>query len=128
MEALLGYEMVQVACGASHVLALSTERELFAWGRGDGGRLSTLFSPLVLPDSTSNHDLCPFIPTSHSLARFLLPLFSPIPFIYSCNKPLLHTYYVRTLSKMNKMLLLQVLMTYEGDFIRPAVFIVALSR
>ncbi|KAM9749146.1 serine/threonine-protein kinase Nek8 isoform 4-T6 [Dama dama] len=39
VEALLGYEMVQVACGASHVLALSTERELFAWGRGDGGRL-----------------------------------------------------------------------------------------
>ncbi|XP_067572685.1 serine/threonine-protein kinase Nek8 isoform X2 [Pseudorca crassidens] len=37
VEALLGYEMVQVACGASHVLALSTERELFAWGRGDGG-------------------------------------------------------------------------------------------
>ncbi|XP_074119813.1 serine/threonine-protein kinase Nek8 isoform X1 [Sminthopsis crassicaudata] len=39
VEALLGYEMVQVACGASHILALSTERELFAWGRGDGGRL-----------------------------------------------------------------------------------------
>ncbi|XP_014717565.2 serine/threonine-protein kinase Nek8 [Equus asinus] len=39
VEALLGYEMVQVACGASHVLALSTERELFSWGRGDGGRL-----------------------------------------------------------------------------------------
>ncbi|XP_044528780.1 serine/threonine-protein kinase Nek8 isoform X3 [Gracilinanus agilis] len=39
VEALLGYEMVQVACGASHVLALSTERDLFAWGRGDGGRL-----------------------------------------------------------------------------------------
>lgn len=40
MEALLGYEMVQVACGASHVLALSTERELFAWGRGHGGKAS----------------------------------------------------------------------------------------
>nr|XP_017496347.2 serine/threonine-protein kinase Nek8 isoform X1 [Manis javanica] len=39
VEKLLGYEMVQVACGASHVLALSTDRELFAWGRGDGGRL-----------------------------------------------------------------------------------------
>ncbi|XP_023575685.1 serine/threonine-protein kinase Nek8 isoform X3 [Octodon degus] len=39
VEALLGYEMVQLACGASHVLALSTDRELFAWGRGDGGRL-----------------------------------------------------------------------------------------
>lgn len=30
--------MVQVACGASHVLALSTDGELFAWGRGDGGK------------------------------------------------------------------------------------------
>ncbi|XP_038615574.1 serine/threonine-protein kinase Nek8 isoform X2 [Tachyglossus aculeatus] len=39
VEALLGYEMVQVACGASHVLALSAEREVFAWGRGDSGRL-----------------------------------------------------------------------------------------
>ncbi|XP_023575684.1 serine/threonine-protein kinase Nek8 isoform X2 [Octodon degus] len=38
VEALLGYEMVQLACGASHVLALSTDRELFAWGRGDGGQ------------------------------------------------------------------------------------------
>lgn len=49
MEALLGYEMVQVACGASHVLALSTERELFAWGRGDGGKLAlcpSLWNPL----------------------------------------------------------------------------------
>ncbi|XP_037056468.1 serine/threonine-protein kinase Nek8 isoform X2 [Peromyscus leucopus] len=39
VEALLGYEMIQVACGASHVLALSADGELFAWGRGDGGRL-----------------------------------------------------------------------------------------
>ncbi|NXP91562.1 NEK8 kinase, partial [Passerina amoena] len=39
VEALLGYEMVQVACGASHVLAVSNEREVFAWGRGDNGRL-----------------------------------------------------------------------------------------
>uniref|UniRef100_A0A674IVW1 Serine/threonine-protein kinase Nek8 n=1 Tax=Terrapene triunguis TaxID=2587831 RepID=A0A674IVW1_9SAUR len=39
VEALLGYEIVQVACGASHVLAISNEREVFAWGRGDNGRL-----------------------------------------------------------------------------------------
>ncbi|KFP91707.1 Serine/threonine-protein kinase Nek8, partial [Apaloderma vittatum] len=38
VEALLGYEMVQVACGASHVLAVSNEREVFAWGRGDNGK------------------------------------------------------------------------------------------
>lgn len=39
VEALLGYEIVQVACGASHVLAISNEGEVFAWGRGDNGRL-----------------------------------------------------------------------------------------
>lgn len=49
MEALLGYEMVQVACGASHVLALSTERELFAWGRGDGGKHSACIPASVHP-------------------------------------------------------------------------------
>lgn len=45
MEALLGYEMVQVACGASHVLALSTDGELFAWGRGDGGKPTIQLQP-----------------------------------------------------------------------------------
>uniref|UniRef100_A0A8C7Z9W5 Serine/threonine-protein kinase Nek8 n=1 Tax=Oryzias sinensis TaxID=183150 RepID=A0A8C7Z9W5_9TELE len=39
VEALLGYELVQVACGASHVVAVTNEREVFAWGRGDNGRL-----------------------------------------------------------------------------------------
>ncbi|XP_070591604.1 serine/threonine-protein kinase Nek8 isoform X5 [Erythrolamprus reginae] len=39
VEALLGYEISQVASGASHVLALSSEGEAFAWGRGDNGRL-----------------------------------------------------------------------------------------
>lgn len=37
VEALLGYELVQVSCGASHVLAVTNEREVFAWGRGDNG-------------------------------------------------------------------------------------------
>lgn len=74
MEALLGYEMVQVACGASHVLALSTERELFAWGRGDGGKLSSLFQPLAQSHNTpamiySLHTHLPPIP------YFLLPFF-----------------------------------------------------
>ncbi|XP_029026424.1 serine/threonine-protein kinase Nek8 [Betta splendens] len=50
VEALLGYELVQVSCGASHVLAVTNEREVFAWGRGDNGRLGlatqdTLNSP-----------------------------------------------------------------------------------
>ncbi|KAG8122483.1 hypothetical protein E2320_017982, partial [Naja naja] len=39
VEALLGYEITQAACGASHALALSSEGEVFAWGRGDNGRL-----------------------------------------------------------------------------------------
>ncbi|XP_037835167.1 serine/threonine-protein kinase Nek8 isoform X2 [Kryptolebias marmoratus] len=39
VEALLGYELVQVSCGASHVLAVTNEREVFTWGRGDNGRL-----------------------------------------------------------------------------------------
>lgn len=43
MEALLGYEVVQVSCGASHILAVTNEHEVFAWGRGDNGKLSFLF-------------------------------------------------------------------------------------
>ncbi|XP_064624629.1 serine/threonine-protein kinase Nek8-like [Lineus longissimus] len=39
VEALLGYEVVNVSCGASHVLAVTNEHELFAWGRGESGRL-----------------------------------------------------------------------------------------
>lgn len=39
VEALLGYEVVQVSCGASHVLAVTNENEVFSWGRGDNGRL-----------------------------------------------------------------------------------------
>ncbi|XP_042194730.1 serine/threonine-protein kinase Nek8 [Callorhinchus milii] len=40
VEALLGYEIAQVSCGASHVLAVTNDREVFSWGRGDNGRLS----------------------------------------------------------------------------------------
>ncbi|XP_032129302.1 serine/threonine-protein kinase Nek8-like isoform X2 [Sapajus apella] len=81
VEDLLGYEMVQVACGASHVLALSTERELFAWGRGDGGKLH----PLVSSHSILSHDLFPLTLTFHPTAHSLLPLFSQILFIHSAN-------------------------------------------
>lgn len=37
VETLLGYEVIQVSCGASHVLAVTNEHEVFAWGRGDHG-------------------------------------------------------------------------------------------
>ncbi|KAG8450816.1 hypothetical protein GDO86_003183 [Hymenochirus boettgeri] len=39
VEALLGYEIAHVSCGASHVIAVSNEKEVFSWGRGDNGRL-----------------------------------------------------------------------------------------
>lgn len=38
VEDLLGYEVVQVSCGASHVLAVTNEHEVFSWGRGDNGK------------------------------------------------------------------------------------------
>ncbi|KAK3585259.1 hypothetical protein CHS0354_006307 [Potamilus streckersoni] len=57
VEALLGYEVVQVSCGASHVLAVTNENEVFAWGRGDNGRLGlgnqesyTKPMPVPVPD------------------------------------------------------------------------------
>lgn len=74
MEALLGYEMVQVACGASHVLALSTERELFAWGRGDGGKLSSLFQLLARSQHPS-HDLVPSYSPSTPWSVFSFSIF-----------------------------------------------------
>ncbi|XP_030818421.1 serine/threonine-protein kinase Nek8 isoform X2 [Camarhynchus parvulus] len=52
VEALLGYEMVQVACGASHVLAVSNEREVFAWGRGDNGKGSLFCRTGLVPVPT----------------------------------------------------------------------------
>ena len=41
MEKLLGFEVTSVACGASHVVAVTNEHEVFTWGRGDNGRLGT---------------------------------------------------------------------------------------
>lgn len=38
VESLLGYEISHVACGASHVVAVTTEHEVFSWGRGDNGK------------------------------------------------------------------------------------------
>jgi len=58
VEALLGYEVSQVSCGASHVLSVTNEHEVFAWGRGDNGRLglgtyesTSSPKPVPIPDS-----------------------------------------------------------------------------
>lgn len=48
VEALLGYELVQVSCGASHVLAVTNEREVFSWGRGDNGKWATSLVTWIL--------------------------------------------------------------------------------
>ncbi|XP_070562711.1 serine/threonine-protein kinase Nek8-like [Ptychodera flava] len=39
VEALLGFEVILVSCGTSHVIAITNDHEVFAWGRGDNGRL-----------------------------------------------------------------------------------------
>nr|XP_060612648.1 serine/threonine-protein kinase Nek8 [Anolis sagrei ordinatus] len=65
VEALLGYEITQVASGASHVLAVSTEGEVFSWGRGDNGRLG-----LGTQDSHSSPQQVT-IPADHEPQRVL---------------------------------------------------------
>lgn len=55
--------MVQVACGASHVLAVSNEREVFAWGRGDNGKRCLLCKTgLVLSIACSYSPRWPCLP------------------------------------------------------------------
>lgn len=39
VEALLGCEVTLISAGATHLMALTNEHELFAWGRSDNGRL-----------------------------------------------------------------------------------------
>ena len=38
VEELLGYEVVKVSCGASHVMAVTNDNEVFSWGRGENGK------------------------------------------------------------------------------------------
>ena len=42
VEALLGYEVALVSCGAAHVMAVTNEHEVFSWGRGDNGKVTTI--------------------------------------------------------------------------------------
>ncbi len=39
MDALRGVGVRQIACGSGHTVVLTTEGEVFTWGRGDDGRL-----------------------------------------------------------------------------------------
>ena len=39
VEALVGYTVVQISCGAAHVLALTHDNHIYAWGHGGMGRL-----------------------------------------------------------------------------------------
>jgi alpha-tubulin suppressor-like RCC1 family protein len=39
VDALRGVGVRQIACGSGHTVVLSTEGEVFTWGRGDDGRL-----------------------------------------------------------------------------------------
>lgn len=59
VEALLGYELIQVSCGASHVLAVTNEREVFAWGRGENGTINQTSS--FHTQSVSSTDVCSFL-------------------------------------------------------------------
>ncbi|XP_030851438.1 serine/threonine-protein kinase Nek8 [Strongylocentrotus purpuratus] len=65
VEALLGYEVALVSCGASHVMAVTNEHEVFSWGRGDNGRLGldsqeSVSSPqaVVLPPQHRARSVC----------------------------------------------------------------------
>ncbi|XP_048375452.1 serine/threonine-protein kinase Nek8 isoform X1 [Sphaerodactylus townsendi] len=65
VEALLGYEITQVACGASHILAVSNEGEVFAWGRGENGRLG------LGTQESHNSPQQVAIPTEHEAQKVL---------------------------------------------------------
>merc|ERR1712117_825299 len=38
VEALIGCEVMSLDCGSNHVVALTTDQEIFSWGIGDNGR------------------------------------------------------------------------------------------
>lgn len=41
VEALLGYEVIRVSCGPMHIMAVTNDNEVFAWGKTDSGRLAS---------------------------------------------------------------------------------------
>ena len=52
MEALLGYEVTAMSCGTSHIFAVTSDHDVFSWGRCNNGLLHCFmvlicYSPLV---------------------------------------------------------------------------------
>jgi len=43
VDALRGVGVRQIACGSGHTVVLTTDGEVFTWGRGDDGRLGQSF-------------------------------------------------------------------------------------
>jgi len=58
VESLLGYEVINVSCGSLHVIAVTNDNEVFAWGKTDNGKYDTQFSPLnnLIPWPTQSID------------------------------------------------------------------------
>jgi alpha-tubulin suppressor-like RCC1 family protein len=48
VDALRGVGVRQIACGSGHTVVLTTEGEVFTWGRGDDGRLGKCRAVLVV--------------------------------------------------------------------------------
>lgn len=105
--------MVQVACGASHVLALSADGELFAWGRGDGGKpaaqrqplrsLSLLSLSCSVPSQTCLPLLGPFFPS----------FFSPLEFYSFIGRTIISYFISAQSDKMSEVLPHRVSLSFQ---------------
>nr|XP_002126613.1 serine/threonine-protein kinase Nek8 [Ciona intestinalis] len=54
VEQLLGSELIEIASGSYHMLAVTSDGEVFSWGKGDNGRLGlnseeTVAVPMMVP-------------------------------------------------------------------------------
>lgn len=58
VESLLGVSVKQVACGSAHVVAVSVDHQVYAWGCGSNGE--TLIESLLLAVRMSIHFM-PFL-------------------------------------------------------------------
>ena len=84
MEALLGYEVLQVSAGNSHVIVLTSDNEVFTWGRGDNGA-SIVLAPLFSFYVIFRHSLLFFSLILFPFFLFFLFLFFSISYFISFN-------------------------------------------